>query len=58
MCLCVCVCVQDPRSFNSDYRVTVVTSDKSGAGTDANVFIVIYGPEGDTGRVVLDNPMK
>jgi hypothetical protein len=38
--------------------VTTVTSDISGAGTDANVHIIIYGAEGDTGKVVLDNPMK
>ena len=27
-----------------------------GAGTDANVFIQIFGEDGDTGRVMLDNP--
>ena len=26
------------------------TGDVSGAGTDANVFIVIYGEKGDTGE--------
>ena len=30
----------------------------SGAGTDANVYIVIFGKEGDTGKVALDNPLK
>lgn len=49
---------KDPRTFKSQYRVTVVTSDVAGAGTDANVFIIIYGAEGDTGKVVLDNPGK
>jgi lipoxygenase homology domain-containing protein 1 len=28
----------------------VYTGDKSGAGTDANVFIIIYGENGDTGE--------
>lgn len=55
---CTLACAQDPRSFKSQYRVTTITSDISGAGTDANVFIIIYGPEGDTGKVMLDNKLK
>lgn len=32
------------------------TSDVSGAGTDANVWVVLYGESGqDTGRLKLDN---
>ena len=38
-----------------DYVVTVMTGDRLGAGTDANVSIVIYGQDGDTGPVVLDS---
>lgn len=53
-----CSLRQDPRTFKAQYRVTTITSDISGAGTDANVFIIIYGKEGDTGRVVLDNALK
>uniref|UniRef100_A0A3Q3IQT0 PLAT domain-containing protein n=1 Tax=Monopterus albus TaxID=43700 RepID=A0A3Q3IQT0_MONAL len=32
------------------YEIIVVTGDEKGAGTDANVFIVIYGSSGDSGR--------
>jgi len=30
--------------------VHVFTGDKSGAGTDANVFLTIYGEHEDSGR--------
>lgn len=33
-----------------DYEVSVHTSDESGAGTDANVFLVLFGEKGDTGE--------
>uniref|UniRef100_A0A3Q3AH36 Lipoxygenase homology PLAT domains 1a n=1 Tax=Kryptolebias marmoratus TaxID=37003 RepID=A0A3Q3AH36_KRYMA len=32
------------------YKVSVITGDVSGAGTDANVFLTIYGDQGDTGE--------
>lgn len=32
------------------YKVHVFTGDVKGAGTDANVFITIYGQYGDTGE--------
>ena len=32
------------------YKVGVYTSDKFGAGTDANVFCNIFGEMGDTGE--------
>lgn len=32
------------------YNITVVTSDIRGAGTDANVFIQLYGERNDSGR--------
>ncbi|KAJ9526209.1 hypothetical protein QJQ45_009677 [Haematococcus lacustris] len=32
------------------YRVLVKTSDVRGAGTDANVFLTLYGPKGDSGE--------
>ncbi|XP_063051831.1 lipoxygenase homology domain-containing protein 1 [Engraulis encrasicolus] len=35
------------------YIVTVKTSDLSGAGTDANVSLVIFGENGDTGTLAL-----
>jgi hypothetical protein len=37
------------------YAVTTYTGDKRGAGTDASVFITIFGYEGDTGERRLDN---
>ena len=32
------------------WQVEVKTSDVRGAGTDADVFLTIYGPTGDTGE--------
>ena len=32
------------------YDVHVTTGDVRGGGTDANVFIVLYGDHSDTGR--------
>lgn len=32
------------------YKVSVRTGDMYGAGTDANVFLTIYGDLGDTGE--------
>ncbi len=39
----------------TNYKVTVYTSDLRGAGTDSDVFIVVYGEHGDTGERLLDN---
>lgn len=36
-------------------QITVYTSDIRGAGTDSDVFITVYGPNGDTGERLLDN---
>ena len=33
----------------SSYEVSVMTGDVSGAGTDANVYIVLFGEKGETG---------
>jgi len=38
------------------YKISVTTGDVRGAGTDANVFIVMYGDQGDSGKRVLDGP--
>ncbi|GCB80556.1 hypothetical protein scyTo_0016249, partial [Scyliorhinus torazame] len=35
------------------YIITVKTSDISGAGTDANVSLIIFGEHGDTGTLAL-----
>ena len=32
------------------YRVHVITGDVKGAGTDANVFITLFGAYGDSGE--------
>lgn len=32
------------------YEIIVITGDEKGAGTDANVFLTIYGTNGDSGR--------
>lgn len=33
----------------------VITGDVSGAGTDANVFLIIFGEYGDSGEIPLKN---
>eukprot|EP01123_Difflugia_compressa_P005057 TRINITY_DN1661_c0_g1_i1.p1 TRINITY_DN1661_c0_g1~~TRINITY_DN1661_c0_g1_i1.p1 ORF type:complete len:960 (-),score=248.52 TRINITY_DN1661_c0_g1_i1:25-2904(-) len=38
------------------YQIDVTTGDRRGAGTDANVFIVLYGTAGDSGKKILDGP--
>lgn len=38
--------------------MTVCTGDKFGAGTNANVFIIIYGENGDTGKRALTQSMR
>ena len=37
----------------TSYKVTVRTGDVRGAGTDANVYVQLFGKEGDTGRLPL-----
>ncbi|XP_076005611.1 lipoxygenase homology domain-containing protein 1 [Genypterus blacodes] len=41
--------VEDPLEVHG-YKVSVRTGDMHGAGTDANVFLTIYGDLGDTGE--------
>ena len=36
------------------YTVHVFTSDKRGAGTDANVYCQLYGVNGDSGERALE----
>ncbi|XP_030048769.1 lipoxygenase homology domain-containing protein 1 [Microcaecilia unicolor] len=43
------------------YTINVKTTDLSGAGTDANVFLIIFGENGDSGTLALkesDNSNK
>lgn len=35
--------------------MNVITGDVMGAGTDANVFLIIFGEHGDSGEVALKN---
>jgi hypothetical protein len=37
------------------YRVTTITGDRRGAGTDANVFIQVFGDKGNTSEIKLSN---
>lgn len=41
--------------IDNQYRVTVYTGNKIGAGTDADVFITLYGKHGDSGPIMLDD---
>ena len=38
------------------YMVTVYTGDKSDAGTNARVYVTIFGENGDSGEKRIDNP--
>ncbi|CAF2355156.1 unnamed protein product [Rotaria sp. Silwood2] len=40
---------------SNKYRITVYTGKKLGAGTDADVFITLYGDLGESGAIVLDD---
>ena len=40
------------------YEVVIVTGDVKHAGTDANVFITIYGTNGDTGKRPLTQKFR
>ena len=50
--------ILDPQSYIlliphfavTKYRCEVYTGDRRGAGTDADVFLMIYGEQGDTGE--------
>lgn len=37
----------------TSYHIQVKTGDVSSAGTDANVYLIIYGAKGDTGQLML-----
>ena len=40
------------------YEMTLYTSDLMGAGTSANVYIVLYGSDGSTEEVMLADTSK
>ncbi|XP_030851144.1 lipoxygenase homology domain-containing protein 1 isoform X2 [Strongylocentrotus purpuratus] len=41
------------KSAMQTFNISVTTCDERGAGTDANVYIILYGENGDTGRNFL-----
>ncbi|CAF2908011.1 unnamed protein product [Rotaria sp. Silwood2] len=43
---------------NNQYKITVYTGNKKSAGTDADVFITLYGNLGETSAIMLDNKKK
>lgn len=45
----------DPRDALVKYEVNVTTADKRGCGTDANVTLIIFGSQGDTGEKALES---
>lgn len=47
-----------PNELKTTFRVTVKTSNLMGAGTDATVFINIFGANGETGKRTLDIEFK
>ena len=48
MLFCTCI-------LGYKYPVHIHTGDEWGAGTDANVFITIFGEDADSGEKTLDN---
>lgn len=45
----------DPRDALVKYEVDVTTADQRGCGTDANVTLIIFGSQGDTGEKSLES---
>jgi lipoxygenase homology domain-containing protein 1 len=42
----------------TNYKVTVFTGDRKGAGTDANVHVILFGENGDSGKRKLESPSR
>ena len=42
-----------PAIAETDYKISVKTSDLRGAGTDANVYVILFGVNGDSGELHL-----
>lgn len=40
------------------YQIVVYTGDVFGAGTNANVYLTIYGANGDSGKRVLEQSWR
>uniref|UniRef100_A0A6B2KWS8 PLAT domain-containing protein n=1 Tax=Arcella intermedia TaxID=1963864 RepID=A0A6B2KWS8_9EUKA len=54
----VAACKEDGTSSAPivSYKVFVTTGDRRGAGTDANVFITLFGTKGDSSERLLESP--
>jgi len=44
--------------LTTTYKVSVITSDKWGSGTNANVYIIIFSEHNNTGIIDLLNKIK
>lgn len=42
----------------SDYKIIIHTGKKAFAGTDANVFITLYGEERNSPKILLKDPSQ
>ena len=53
----ICTIISDREDTANllSYHVTVLTGDVRGAGTDANVFLVMIGKTGKSREIVLDD---
>ena len=40
---------------DTSYKFDVTTGDLNGSGTDANVFLIMFGEYGDSGEIELKN---
>ena len=46
-----CLCLM----LGYKYELTTFTGNRFGAGTDSNVFVILYGDNGNTGRKILEH---
>ena len=54
----ICVSFKNSYFKGVEYYINVKTGSNDGAGTDGNVFINVYGPNTNTGRIQLDNSLS
>ena len=50
----ICAIISDSSSSSSSYVVAVKTGNFVGAGTDAKVFVMLFGDKGETEKLALD----
>ena len=44
-------------TIETTYTVNVITGDKRGCGTDANVFLIIFGQKGNSDELALKDSL-